>query len=99
MESKPMSKKARSGYPKSRWRDGIADSILRSSQVEEQTFAEPRYLNNLIHNRTPVTLKLVNDEEINGWIEYYDKNMIRVTRDGQANVFLFKDRIKYIIEQ
>ena len=94
-----MSKKARTGYPKSRWRDGIADSILRSSQVEEQTFAEPRYLNNLIHNRTQVIVRLMNDEEINGWIEYYDKNMIRVTRDGQANVFLFKDRIKYIVEK
>jgi sRNA-binding regulator protein Hfq len=94
-----MSKKGRGGHLRSRWRDGIADSILRSSQVEEQTFAEPRYLNNLIQDRTPVVVKLVNNEEISGWIEYYDKNMIRVTRDGQANIFLFKEQIKYIVEQ
>jgi RNA chaperone Hfq len=94
-----MSKRDRRGRRLGRWRDAIADSIFQSSQVEEQTHAEIRYLTNLIRNRTPVAVKLVNGEEIEGWIEYYDKNFIRVTRDKAPNIFVFKDKIKYIFEQ
>jgi sRNA-binding regulator protein Hfq len=43
-------------------------------------------------------VKLVNDEEIFGWIEYYDRSFIRITRDKVPNVFVYKDQIKYIVE-
>ena len=41
----------------------------------------------------------VDGEVVSGWIEYYDKNFIRVTRDKAPNIFVFKDKIKYIFEQ
>lgn len=94
-----MSRRDRRGHSHGRWRDGIADSILQSHHVEEQTNAETRYLTNLIRNRTPIVVKLLNNEEISGWIEYYDRNFIRVTRDTEPNVFVFKDNIKYIFER
>ena len=94
-----MSRRDRRGHAHGRWRDGIAESILRSHHVEEQTNAETRYLTHLIRNRTPVVVKLLNNEEIIGWIEYYDRNFIRVTRDAEPNVFVFKDNIKYIFER
>jgi sRNA-binding regulator protein Hfq len=94
-----MRRRDRRGYVPNRWSDGIAESILQSRQVEEQTNAEVRYLTNLIRNRTSVVVKLVNNEEITGWIEYYDKNFIRVTRNSEPNVFVFKDKIKYIFER
>ena len=94
-----MSKRDRRGHRPGRWRDGIADSILQSRQVGEQTHAEIRHLTNLIRNKTPVVVKLVSGEEIEGWIEYYDKNFIRVTRKQEPNIFVFKDKIKYIFEQ
>jgi RNA chaperone Hfq len=79
-------------------RDGIQESILRSRQVEDQTNAEVQYLANLIRNRTPVTVKLVNGDNMSGWIEYYDRNFIRLTRATEANVFIYKDQIEYIQE-
>ncbi len=79
-------------------RDYIAEMILKSSRVEEQTNAEVHYLTRLIQNKVPVLVKLTNDEEIKGWIEYYDKNFIRVTRGSDPNVFIYKDQIKYIVE-
>jgi len=33
-----------------------------------------------------------------GWIEYYDRNMIRLTREGAPNLFIFKHEIMYIGE-
>ena len=30
--------------------------------------------------------------------EYYDKNMIRLTREDQPNLFIFKQEIMYIAE-
>ena len=79
-------------------RDPIAYNILQSRQAEEQTNAEVRYLANLIRNRTLVLVKLINGEEISGWIEYYDRTFIRVTRPNLPNAFIYKDQIKYIQE-
>jgi host factor-I protein len=36
---------------------------------------------------------------VSGWIEYYDKNMVRLTREGAPNLFIFKHEIMYIAEQ
>lgn len=64
----------------------------------EQTYRETEYIDRLSKNRTPVVVKLVNGEEVRGWIEYYDKYIIRITREGAPNLFIFKDRVKYLYE-
>jgi sRNA-binding regulator protein Hfq len=93
-----MRRRHRKGPSTGRQRDYIGDMIMKSSRVEEYTNAEVYYLTRLIQNKTPVLVKLMNDEEIKGWIEYYDKNFIRVTRASDPNVFIYKDQIKYIVE-
>jgi sRNA-binding regulator protein Hfq len=80
-------------------RDGVSQMVLRLPRVQEQTHAETLYLTQLIQDKKPVIVKLVNDDEISGWIEYYDKNFIRLTRDNAPNVFIYKDQIKFIIEK
>ncbi len=37
-------------------------------------------------------------EEVTGVIEYYDQSFIRLTRQGEPNLFIFKHDIKYITE-
>ena len=37
--------------------------------------------------------------EVAGVIEYYDQSFIRLTRDGEPNLFIFKHEIKYIQEE
>ncbi len=44
-------------------------------------------------------LKLMDGQIVRGWIEYYDKNMVRLTRDGAPNLFIFKHEIMYIAEE
>ena len=82
-----------------RSRDGISEAVLRSHQIEDQTHAETLYLTNLVRDKRRVVVKLLNNEEIEGWIEYYDKRFIRVTRNREANMFIYKHQIKYILER
>ena len=57
---------------------------------------EVAYLKSLTERQQPVAIKLVDGETVRGWIEYYDRNMLRLTRDGQPNLFIFKHQIAYI---
>jgi sRNA-binding regulator protein Hfq len=67
-------------------------------KAPEQTFEEVRYLKELIEHRTPVRVRMSDNQEIDGVIEFYDVHFIRVTRDNAPNLFLFKHDIKYIYE-
>jgi host factor-I protein len=46
-----------------------------------------------------VRVKMADGEEVVGTIEYYDQSFIRLTRNGQPNLFIFKHDIKYIQEE
>ncbi|MGE5647312.1 MAG: Hfq-like protein [Acidobacteriota bacterium] len=69
------------------------------SRAPEQTFEEVRYLKQLIENHTPVRVRLMNNEEVSGTVEYYDHSFIRLTREpDNPNLFIFKHEIKYLYE-
>ncbi len=69
------------------------------TKAPDQTFEEIRFLKRLVENRTPVRIKLGDNEVVSGIIEFYDANLIRVTRDGQPNLFVYKHDIKYLTEE
>jgi len=64
----------------------------------EQTFEEVKYLRYLIDNDIPICVRLTNNEEYKGTIEFYDSSFIRLTREDGPNLFIFKHDIKYIYE-
>lgn len=64
----------------------------------DETFEEAAYLKALGEKQKIVSLKLADGEVVRGWIEYYDKNMVRVTREDGPNLFIFKHEIVYIAE-
>jgi len=68
------------------------------TRAPEHTFEEAKYLKRLIEQQTPVRVKLSNNEEVAGVVEYYDASFIRITRDGKPNLFIFKHDIKYLTE-
>jgi host factor-I protein len=68
------------------------------TRAPETTFEEVKYLKRLIEQNVPVRVKLSNNEEVRGYVEYYDSSFIRITRDGLPNLFIFKHDIKYLIE-
>jgi host factor-I protein len=64
----------------------------------DETFEEAAYLKQLGEKQKPVSIKLSDGEVVRGWIEYYDRNMVRLTREGAPNLFIFKHDIVYIAE-
>ena len=71
----------------------------RRQTPTESTRRETEYIDWLSKNRIPVVVKLVDDEEVRGWIEYYDRDIVRLTRNRDANLFIYKERVKYIYEE
>jgi host factor-I protein len=69
------------------------------SPPPEETYEEALYLKLLGEKQKTVLVKLAGGEVVKGWIEYYDKNMIRLTREGEPNLFIFKHEILYIAEE
>jgi len=45
-----------------------------------------------------VTIKLRDGETVRGWIEYFDDAMLRLTREGHPNLFIYKNQIRTITE-
>jgi host factor-I protein len=68
------------------------------SKPPEQTFEEPKYLRRLIETGATVCIKMTDGEEVTGIVEFYDATFIRITRDGEPNLFIFKHDIKYLYE-
>ena len=68
------------------------------TRAPEQTLEEVRYLKRLIDQRIQIRIRLSNNDEIDGIVEFYDDAFLRVTRDGQPNLFIFKHDIKYLHE-
>jgi len=64
----------------------------------EDTFEEAAFLKALGEKQKPVSVKLLDGQTVYGWIEYYDKSMVRLTREGAPNLFIFKHEIMYIAE-
>jgi host factor-I protein len=65
----------------------------------EDTFEEAAFLKSLGERQRLVSVKLMDGQTVRGWIEYYDKNMVRLTREGAPNLFIFKHEIMYIAEE
>lgn len=56
-------------------------------------------MRSLSERRTPVAIKLRDGETVRGWIEYFDDHMVRLTREGHPNLFIYKTQILTITEQ
>lgn len=63
-----------------------------------ETGQEASYLRFLSEKQVPVTIKLRDGESVHGWIEYFDDRMIRLTREGRPNLFIYKQQIRTITE-
>jgi host factor-I protein len=63
-----------------------------------ETGQEALYLRSLSDRQVPVSIKLRDGETVHGWIEYFDDSMLRLTRKGQPNLFIYKHQIRSISE-
>lgn len=72
----------------------------RRKQVPpEQTNAEEFYYLKQMAAKTPMVIVLNNDEELRGWIEWYDKGMLKFNRASGPNLLIPKHSIRYLFKE
>jgi host factor-I protein len=62
----------------------------------ELTHAENFYWVKQMQARTPMAIILDNGETLRGTVEWYDRDCIKLTRQGAPNLLIFKRVIKYV---
>ena len=79
----------------------FSDSLPQKhkSPPPESTNQEATYLKYLVDKQRPVAVKLADGSTMRGFIEYYDRNMLRLTREGEPNLFIYKNQIAYVEEE
>jgi len=62
----------------------------------ESTSAESFYYLKQMNAKTPMVIVMTDGEEIHGWIEWYDRDCLKVNRENSANLLIRKQHIKYL---
>ena len=68
----------------------------KKSVPPDQTNAENFYYLKQMQSKTHMTIVLKDGETLKGVIEWYDKTCLKVNRDGEPNLLVFKSNIKYM---
>lgn len=77
---------------------GISSKRRSKTPPPGETGQEALYLRSLSDRQVIVTIKLRDGDTVRGWIEYFDDGMLRLTREGQPNLFIYKHQIRTITE-
>jgi host factor-I protein len=70
----------------------------RKKTPPNETNAEIYYYKKQIDSRTLMVIALTDGEEIEGTIEWYDRDALKVNRTDAPNVLLLKHNIKYMFK-
>ena len=83
-----------SSSPRPNLHNGPAPS--KKPAPPEVTHAENFYWVKQMQSRMPMVVVLDSGESLKGIIEWYDRDCIKLTRQGEPNLMLFKRVIKYV---
>ena len=78
---------------------GSSSAGGKKAAPTEQTNAENYYYQKQMQTKTPMVIVLRDGEEVHGVIEWYDKACIKLNRNGQANLMIYKPAIKYMFKE
>ena len=65
----------------------------------EATAAEAFYYTKQMNAKTPMVIVMTDGEQIRGCIEWYDRNCLKVNREGAPSLLIQKHCIKYLYKQ
>jgi len=68
----------------------------KKSTPPDQTNAEQFYYSKQMQGKTHMVVTLTDGEQLEGVIEWYDRDCLKLNRDGAPNLLLFKRCIKYM---
>lgn len=64
-----------------------------------QTLAEDKYLKSISLAKVPIGIRYVNGKVIEGTLDGFDAQILRVAREGQPGLVVYKDEVKYLWER
>ncbi len=70
--------------------------MMRKTPPPAETHAEVYYYKKQIDSHTLMVVVLQDGEEIEGTIEWYDKDALKINRKDAPNLMLLKHNIKYM---
>ena len=70
--------------------------IAKKSTPPDQTNAEQFYYSKQMQSKTHMIVVLTDGEQLEGVIEWYDRDCLKLNRIGAPNLLLFKQCIKYM---
>jgi sRNA-binding regulator protein Hfq len=77
-------------------RDRDRDVDKRKMHPPTDTFAENYSYLKQMNKKTPMAVVFTDGEVLEGTIEWYDRNCIKLNRDNAPNLLVYKSQIKYI---
>jgi host factor-I protein len=72
------------------------DSSKKKTHPPYETYAENYYYLKQMNKKTPMGVVLNEGEIVEGYIEWYDKNCLKLNRDDAPNLLIYKSSIKYL---
>lgn len=79
-------------------RDSSAAALGRKKIPPAETNAEIFYYKKQMDQHTLMVITLNDGEEVEGTIEWYDRNALKINRKGAPNIMLLKHNIKYMFK-
>ncbi|MBK9165851.1 MAG: RNA chaperone Hfq [Bryobacterales bacterium] len=67
----------------------------RKTHANDQTNAE-NFTTSAMQSKTPTVFVLKDGRELRGVIEWYDKSCLKINRNGEPNLLVYKPNIKYM---
>ena len=71
----------------------------RRSAPSDNTSAEAFYYLKQMNGQTQMVVVLDDGEQLRGHIEWYDRNCLKIHRNGNPNLLVFKHCIRYLYKQ
>ena len=75
-----------------------AAALGRKKIPPAETSAEIFYYKKQMDQHTPMVIVLIDGEEVEGTIEWYDRSALKINRKGAPNIMLLKHNIKYMFK-
>jgi sRNA-binding regulator protein Hfq len=72
------------------------DAARKRTHPPTDTFAESYYYLKQMNKKTPVAVVYTSGDVVEGTIEWYDRNCIKLNRDDAPNLLIYKSSIRCI---
>jgi len=72
------------------------EAAHRKMHPPTDTFAENYYYLKQMNKKTPMAVVFTDGEVAEGYIEWYDRNCIKLNRDNAPNLLIYKSNIRYL---